>query len=91
MTALEKVLRAATREFGECPSWKPLLIAAWEELPGPLLPEEPRLLDERAYWQGRMELDLAHSYSKLLSRRMCEQLRNAKDDAARRILLGVSR
>lgn len=30
--ALETILRAATREFIECPSWRPKLLAAWNQL-----------------------------------------------------------
>jgi hypothetical protein len=32
MDAIEKVLRAATEEFGCCPTWAIPLTEAWEEL-----------------------------------------------------------
>jgi hypothetical protein len=32
VTAIEKVLHAVTREYGDCPSWQPLLDRAWAEL-----------------------------------------------------------
>jgi hypothetical protein len=32
MDAVETVLMAATREFGNCAAWRPKLLAAWEQI-----------------------------------------------------------
>jgi hypothetical protein len=32
MDAIETILRAATREFIECPAWQPTLLRAWKQL-----------------------------------------------------------